>query len=365
MDRNEKTGRTPEEKRRIDAMIARYQKKKRKRRIIRLAVLLIFAVSIYSLYSVIRPPQINTQPNVTTSPETENIPENTEPVYEGPERKEDFYTFVVVGNDDGNGNTDTILIGAYDNKNNKLSMVSIPRDTIVNVSWSPPKINSLFARSDDGIQGLKEGIRDICGFPIDNYFVVDMEAFSAVVDAIGGVEFDVPIDMDYEDPVQDLYIHIKAGYQHLDGEHALQVVRFRSGYALQDIGRIETQQAFLKAAAKKCLNIGNVFKINEFARIFSEHVETDLDIWNIIWYAQELLGLSEESISLQTMPTRYDEYINGTSYCSIIFDEWMRLINSDLNPYTEEITTENVNIVTRDSDGNLYATSGEILGDIA
>ena len=88
---------------------------------------------------------------------------------------------------------------------------------------------------------------------MDYTVCVDLQGFVALVDAIDGVPFDVPIDMNYEDPYQDLYIHIPKGYQTLSGTNALKVVRFREGYASQDIGRMETQQKFLKAVAKKML----------------------------------------------------------------------------------------------------------------
>lgn len=354
--------RSIEEQRRIDALIIRYQRKKRKRRIAAAVFLLLIITPIVLYKACVRPPRIDT--DIKAGPNTGVEADETAPVQQTVPRKENFYTFAVVGNDDGNGNTDTMLIGAFDNINKKLNIVSIPRDTLVNVPWSAKKANT-FMSGRDGIAGLKEGLRDLTGFTIDSYFVLDLEAFVALVDAIGGVDFEVPIDMDYEDPVQDLYIHIPAGYQHLDGEHALQVVRFRSGYPLQDIDRIKTQQSFIKAVVKKCLSIDSLIKIGEFAGIFSRYVKTDLDVGTIVWYIQQCMSLEEEDISFKTLPTKYDEYINGTSYCVIKLDEWLEYINSYLNPYTEEITVDNVNIITRDAEGNLFATSGEILGDIA
>lgn len=363
MPDNDKTIRTAEEQRRIDELIERYQIKKRKRRVIKAAVFIALIISAVVLYrSCVRPPRVDTDTHI--GPYLPGNNGNNEETNVIP-RKEKFYTFAVVGKDDGNGNTDTILIGAFDNLNNKLNIVSIPRDTLVNVPWSAKKANTFMAKSEDEIQGLKDGLRDLTGFTVDSVFVVDLEAFSAIVDAIGGVDFDVPIDMDYEDPTQDLYIHIPAGHRHLDGEHALQVVRFRSGYPLQDIDRIKTQQAFIKAMAKKCLDLGNLFKIGEFADIFSRYVKTDLDTGTIIWYIQELMKLKEEDMTFASVPTKYDEYINGTSYCVIKLDEWLETVNSFLNPYTTEITVDNVNIITRDENGNLYSTFGEIQGEIA
>lgn len=101
------------------------------------------------------------------------------------------------------------------------------------------------------------------GIPVDYTVSVNLKGFTALVDAIGGVDFDVPINMDYDDPIQNLSIHFKKGVQHLSGADALRVVRFRhnndgSGYGSEDLGRMATQQKFLKAVAKKMLSAGNI-----------------------------------------------------------------------------------------------------------
>ena len=113
-----------------------------------------------------------------------------------------------------------------------------------------------------------------------------MEAFVAIVDALDGVDFKVPIDMDYEDPVQSLYIHIPAGYQHLDGEHALQA-RISVGLPLQDIDRIKTQQSFIKAI-KKCLNTGNHLSSQNLL-IFYQVCKDRLGCGTIIWYIRQCM----------------------------------------------------------------------------
>ncbi len=97
---------------------------------------------------------------------------------------------------------------------------------------------------------MPQAFRDLLGFPVDGYVLVDLEAFQKTVDLVRGVEFDVPMDMNYEDPSQNLYIHLQKGLQTLDGEQAMGLVRFRKGYATQDIQRTQTQQQFLKALAK-------------------------------------------------------------------------------------------------------------------
>ena len=136
---------------------------------------------------------------------------------------------------------------------------------------------------------------------------MDLTGFAALVDAIGGVDFEVPIDMNYDDPYQDLHIHFSAGMQHLTGEEALKVVRFRhnndgSGYGSEDIGRMETQQAFLKAVAKQTLTLSNLDKISEFANIFNAYVETDLSLGNLAWLGKEAISMGADAVSFSTLP---------------------------------------------------------------
>ena len=278
------------------------------------------------------------------------------------DRKDGVYTFLIVGTDEASSNTDTILVGSLDTKKEKLNVVSSPRDTLVNVSWSVKKINSVYS-STDGINGLMDELEDIMGFRIDSYGVVNLEAFEKIVDTIGGVYYDVPVDMQYYDPTQNLDINISAGYQWLSGEKALQVVRYRAGYADGDIGRIGTQQDFLKAVAKQMLSIDNIPNLPALAQIYTEYVDTNLTTSNVIWYAKEFLKLDSEDITFQTLPGNYNDSINGGSYVSIYVDEWIEMVNSCLNPYTEDVTVENLDILTRNSSGNLYATSGTIQGE--
>ena len=115
-----------------------------------------------------------------------------------------MYTFLVVGLDKVGYNTDTMMVGRLDTETHEINVVSIPRDTMVNVSWSVKKVNTLYAADinsgGNGIDGLMDGLKDILGFEIDCYAVVDLDAFVQLVDAIGGVDYDVPVDMNYYDP---------------------------------------------------------------------------------------------------------------------------------------------------------------------
>jgi len=366
---------TQEERARIDAMIDRYQKKKRRRRIIALAAAVVIIAAIFIAWKIIvRPPTPITPtptPTADTTPNPSAKPTDN-PVQTTYTRKDGVYTFVVLGKDYEASLTDTILVGTLDTVKGTLDVVSIPRDTLVNVSRSYKKANGVYSHNHYDMDLAKEELKKLLGFTVDSFILVDIEAFQEIVDTIGGVWFDVPVNMDYDDPLQDFHVHVEEGYQYLDGPTALGVVRFRQnnegspygpGYVGADIDRIATQQAFMKAVVKQCLQIGNATKVNEFAQIWKEYVVTDLSVGNMVWYGLEFLKLDSESVDFMTLPADYNDYALGMACCVVNLDEWLEMINTKLNPYNEEITEDVLNVITRDDDGNLYATSGVILGD--
>ena len=281
---------------------------------------------------------------------------------------ENMYTFLVVGLDQVSNSTDTMMVGRIDTENHTIDVVSLPRDTLVNVSWSVKKINTLYSADintgGNGIDGLLDGLKDILGFQIDCYAVVDLTAFVELVDAIGGVDYNVPVNMNYYDPTQDLYINIPAGEQHLDGEEALKVVRFRSGYASADIGRIGTQQDFLKSAASQMLTLGNIPNLPTFIDIFEEYVVTNMSASNLAFFARQFLLCKSEDINFHTLPGNYGDSIKGLSYVSINISEWLEMVNTYLNPYDQDVTAANVNILTHSSSTGFYSTTGYVAGGV-
>ena len=175
-------------------------------------------------------------------------------------------------------------------------------------------------------------------------FNTDLTGFEALVDAIDGVDFEVPINMNYDDPYQDLHIHFNAGMQHLTGEEAMKVVRFRhnndgSGYGNEDIGRMQTQQAFLKAVAQQTLTLSNLDKIDDFVKIFQQYVETDLTLGNLAWLGKEAISMGAENISFSTLPGEWH-----SPYIYLDPDATLEVVNQYLNPYVEDRTMEDLNI---------------------
>ena len=362
----------------IDKMIADYQRKKRKRRRTVLTIFIILAILTAGGYallkSYIRPPEVKPAPrpstnNTNNDNNTGDEPQKPEEEDPAPDIQRDTgkYTFIVMGTDDGNGNTDTIMASTFDTKTHSLNVVSIPRDTLVNVSWYTKKANTLFAY--EGTDGVVSGLSKVLGYEVDFYVIVDLEAFVTLVDAIGGVTYNVPDvegngqGMNYEDPYQDLYIHLSPGEQTLSGSEAVGIVRYRSGYFNADIGRIGTQQDFLMTVAKQILENKNSLNITDLVKIFLDYVQTDLDYGEVIWFAKEFLKVDAENIHFMTVPGKYDDYVNKVSYVTITVNEWLDMINEYLNPYDQPITEENLSIYTRDESGRLYVTDGNYEGD--
>ena len=263
-------------------------------------------------------------------------------------RKERFHTILLGGLDDENGGSDTNLLIAVDAKNGQINVVSLPRDTLLNVSWSVKKLNNAYHHG--GFTQTMAEVSRLLGIPVDHYITVDLKAFVELVDAIQGVDFEVPVNMDYDDPAQNLHIHYSQGLQHLSGQQALEVVRWRqnndgTGYPTADIGRIGTQQAFLKAAARQMIQPSNWDKISEYAAIFDKWVDTDLELSNLIWLGEQALTAGSDNITFQTLPGDGAGYYKGGSYYVLDRDAVLEMVNRYFNPYQEDLTLDDMDIL--------------------
>jgi len=213
--------------------------------------------------------------------------------------------------------TDTIMIAEYDPQEQQASILSIPRDTYIGnnranvTAWD--KINAVY---QTGVGNVLKEVNELTGLDIKYYLKVDTQAFKKLVDAIGGVEFDVPIDMKYDDKRQNLHINLKAGKQKLDGNKAEQVVRFRHNndgttypyeYGMEDLGRMKTQRNFLTALAKQTLKVENIFKINEFIDIANEYVETNLDFDTLKDYVPYIVEFDMANLKTGQVPGKSDQ----------------------------------------------------------
>ena len=342
-----------------------------------LAVALVIVVACESLF--VRP-DLEKKPSKDTGQEQIDYGEGTPPRADGERKSEDYYTVLILGRDTGGGgNTDTMLLASYDVTNQKATVMSIPRDTMVNVSWDIKRINSVYnyyGAGEKGIQHLYKEVAQLVGFEPDYQVVVEWDAVGEIVDAMGGVYFDVPRNMNYDDPTQNLHIHQEKGYRLLSGDDAMQVIRYRHdnrvngktlGYPDGDLGRIATQQAFLKAVVEQLLQVKNLTKLNQFVKVFQNNVETDMTFTNILWFAQQAVfgGLKVENVNFVTMPNTpvscwSRTYQNYQSYVVPNAQELLDLVNSDLSPFVEPSVLSDLDIMSINADGSVSSTTGQV-----
>lgn len=285
------------------------------------------------------------------------------------ERKKGVYTFLLVGTDKDDGNTDTIMVASYDTVNQKVNIMSIPRDTMINESWDLKKINSVYSRTGNSINSLANRIKKLVGFKPDFYVKVELSVFVQLVDLVGGVEFYVPCDMDYDDPYQDLHIHLKEGMQLLDGDKAMQLVRFR-GYSMGDIQRVAVQQDFMKALIQECLSLKHWGKIKAYIDLALENIQTDMSFGSIVWFAANVLGLNDApmldmaNVNTHTIPGNYLAETwsravgSNQSYVTIYPSKVVKLVNESFNPYVQDVTTDMIDAMSILENGDIASSTG-------
>ena len=234
---------------------------------------------------------------------------------------------------EGSELTDTIMVASYNPNTQKATLLSIPRDTYTGKNparaTAYEKINALYSRKHRPDETL-EAVNEITGLNIEYYVVVKTEALIKLVDVIGGVDFNVPIDMDYDDVTQDLHIHLKAGQQHLNGDQAEQLVRFRhnndgtsypSEYGDNDLGRMRTQREFIMQVIKQTAQPGNIFKIGQILDVAKENVITNIDFDVAKDYVPYAVEFNTENLLTATLPGTVPS-LNKTNGVSIyVYDE--------------------------------------------
>ncbi len=255
------------------------------------------------------------------------------------------YTILVSGIDDAGGGCDTNLLVRLDVPGGRIDAVSLPRDTLLHTERHSNKLN--FAYASGGTDRLRADVERLLGVPVDSSVTVDLKGFVTLIDRIGGVDFDVPVDMDYDDPAQNLHIHYEQGPRHLSGQQAMEVVRWRKnnaggGYADADLGRIATQQAFIKAAARQALRLRNVPAL---AQLLSSCVRTDLTAANLAWLAGEAAKIGTEGLYFHTLPGDGAGWYRGESVFVLDPDATLALVNEALNPYDQPIAAEELDIL--------------------
>lgn len=262
--------------------------------------------------------------------------------------------------------TDTIMVASYNPQTQKAVLLSIPRDTFIGDSTlhatSYDKINAVFQK--DGAEGTLREVNKITGLGIENYIVISNNALVELVDEIGGVEFDVPTDMNYDSKKQDLHIHLSKGKQTLNGEQAEGLVRFRKNnngttysheYGNDDYGRMKTQREFLKVVAKQTLQAKNITKIGSLIDIVKKNVKTNIKDWSVVKdYIPYAVEFNTDNLQTETLPGESSRIPARTGLWFFQYDK-----NATQELVSELYTKQNQKSSTQQDGNNAGITASE------
>ncbi len=239
--------------------------------------------------------------------------------------------------------TDTILLCGYNPSTQKAFMFSIPRDTFVGKNEESAggydKINAQFQTSADK---TVEKVQLITGVKIDHYVIVRNISLTSIFKEVGSVEFDVPIDMDYDDPTQDLHIHLKKGMQTLEPEQVEQLLRFRhnndgssypSSYGDNDYGRMRTQRDFIKAVIDQKVSLANIGALKGVAASVYTNLQTNMSGYKVLDYVPHALKFKTSDLRTEQLPGQ-SAMINNLWFYKTNFNKTRNLVN-ELMVYLE------------------------------
>ena len=228
-----------------------------------------------------------------------------------PNPRFDGYTnILILGVDEGAAefeeegqNADTILLLSFSNESGRSRIISIPRDTWVTRAAGAGRIGNMYQMG--GANLMVRQVSQLLGISIHQYIVIDMNTFAELINVLGGIDIYVEEDMDYDDPESGLSIHLRQGYQHLDGEESENYLRFR-GEKLGDVGRVKRQQKFIKALYDKVLQFDTIPKLPTIADIFQHRMETSAELFDSAHLANVLRKMSSEPPTTTMLPGNED-----------------------------------------------------------
>lgn len=258
-----------------------------------------------------------------------------------------IYHILLAGLDEEKTNTDTLLLVQFHAETKEARILSIPRDTMSNVyDREVQRINAAYnVIEPPDIDRTIEEVEMLTSLNIDRYVLTSFTAVEEIIDALGGIKIDVPHDMIYEDPYQDLSINIRQGRQTLDGEEAVHFLRYRSGYMEGDLGRVKTQQLFFQAFFDTLLEPSSLTKVPDLVQIINDETETDMTAAEMLWFAKQAKDMdTKDSLSLFILPGRA-EYINEISYYIPSLTNLLEMLNKEFNPLDKAITAKDLNLV--------------------
>jgi len=237
--------------------------------------------------------------------------------------------------------SDTIMLASYDMEKEQVDIFSIPRDTYYPRKGykhaAQKKINAVYG--SDGADGVVKAVEDITTLDINYYVQFDYEAVKALVDSIGGIEVEVPNNMNYDDPVDDLHIHFKKGQVVKSGEDILKLLRWRKnnnggGYKDGDLGRIKMQQQIVKLGIEKILKGNIVANFIKLQGPIKEYVKTNMSPNEMMYFANKAKNVSSENVHFHTVPGK-PKTMEGLSFF-VIDEEKLREQIDSLMEETDE-----------------------------
>ena len=264
---------------------------------ITIVMITLAGVAVYAFVSKIQAPNLKSKqtfPNA--APVTASVPENNR------------INILLLGTDDGDPDnpggprrSDTMIVASINPENKTVNILSIPRDSRVHIPGHPGYDKITHAFFYGGPDLAIRTVEDNFHIPIHYYTAINWQAFIKVVDILGGVDLDVAENMNYEDPYENLSIHLDKGYQHLNGEKAGEYVRFRHD-ELGDIGRVQRQEQFLRAMTTQMLQAGTILKLPALLTTISDYVQTNMDTYTLVKIANILKDMKADSFHAEMVP---------------------------------------------------------------
>ena len=260
------------------------------------------------------------------------------------QRKENTATILLCGTDKDGTRTDTMMLIYLDGSENRVGLLSLPRDTLTTTSKGKrAKLNSAYGRNGCGEEGMNwtmNYVQDIIGYRPDGYILVDMELVPQIVDLMGGV--DVHLDHHIRVETDGVEVYVPAGDQHLNGEEVLATLRYRYGYANADLGRVQVQRMVIKECMKQWVTPGKLALLPQALELIESESLTDLSPENFLWIGRTILA-GMENMTSDTLPG-YADMRGGASYFILYPEKVAELINESYNPYTVAIDADDLNI---------------------
>ena len=328
--------------------------------VVLLLIIVALAATVVWLYKPVSRPSVDlpfsTDPVET--PSTGDLPDNP-PVSETPadtgeavpvyKEREEVYNFLLVGHDRAASLADVIMLVNYDVKSGQITIMQVPRDTYfvgdssknqLNVQFSAYVNRAYYSGESNPIAVAANKFarileQNLC-IKIHYTAVLDLDGFVNIVNAVGGVDVYIPVDMDYEDPVQNLYIHLKKGPAHLNGEDAEGFVRFREGFVQADIGRVNAQKIFMTAFMEKIkssISLTNLSVLNTLVNEVIKNLTTDIPAADFVYFGKNALSVDFSNIKMMTVPGDYagGSYVINRAATLQVINDYFNVYNTDIS----------------------------------